>query len=105
MSYIEVIIESIILLLCPLTLHLLYTIYKKNLLVEEKDLGFEIAIISSLYFVLRFGTSCYNDYPIILFDIPLLICYYKRKISKGISSFKERNRKWMCGILKKTFFN
>ena len=84
MSYIEVIIESIILLLCPLTLHLLYTIYKKNLLVEEKDLGFEIAIISSLYFVLRFGTSCYNDYPIILFDIPLLICYYKRKMSLAV---------------------
>ncbi len=84
MSYIEVIIKSIIFLLCPLSLYLLYTIYKKNLLVEEKDLGFEVAIISSLYFVLRFGTSCYNDYPITLFDIPLLICYYKRKISLAI---------------------
>ena len=84
MSYIEVIIESIILLLCPLGLYLLYTIYKKNLSCDEKDLGFEVAIISSLYFVLRFGTCCYNDYPIILFDIPLLICYYKRKISLGI---------------------
>ena len=84
MSYIEVIIESIILLLCPLALYLLYTIYKKNLSCDEKDLGFEIAIISSLYFVLRYGTCCYNDYPIILFDIPLLICYYKRKISLGI---------------------
>ena len=84
MSYIEVIIESIILLLCPLALYLLYTIYKKNLSIEEKDLGFEIAIISSLYFVLRFGTCCYNDYPIILFDIPLLICYYKRKMSLAV---------------------
>ena len=84
MSYIEVIIESIILLLCPLALYLLYTIYKKNLSCDEKDLGFEIAIISSLYFVLRYGTCCYNDYPIILFDIPLLICYYKRKISLGV---------------------
>ncbi len=84
MSYIEVIIESIILLLCPLALYLLYTIYKKNLSIEEKDLGFEIAVISSLYFVLRYGTSCYNDYPIILFDIPLLICYYKRKISLAV---------------------
>ena len=84
MSYIEVIIESIILLLCPLALHLLYTIYKKNLSIEEKDLGFEIAIISSLYFVLRYGTCCYNDYPIILFDIPLLICYYKRKMSLAV---------------------
>ena len=84
MSYIEVIIESIILLLCPLALYLLYTIYKKNLSIEEKDLGFEIAIISSLYFVLRYGTCCYNDYPIILFDIPLLICYYKRKMSLAV---------------------
>ena len=84
MSYIEVIIESIILLLCPLVLYLLYTIYKKNLSIEEKDLGFEIAVISSLYFVLRYGTSCYNDYPIILFDIPLLICYYKRKMSLAV---------------------
>ena len=84
MSYIEVIIESIILLLCPLALCLLYTIYKKNLSCDEKDLGFEIAIISSLYFVLRYGTCCYNDYPIILFDIPLLICYYKRKMSLAV---------------------
>ncbi len=84
MSYIEVIIESIILLPCPLALYLLYTIYKKNLSCDEKDLGFEIAIISSLYFVLRYGTCCYNDYPIILFDIPLLICYYKRKMSLAV---------------------
>ena len=84
MLYIEVIIESIILLLCPLALYLLYTIYKKNLSCDEKDLGFEIAIISSLYFVLRYGTCCYNDYPIILFDIPLLICYYKRKMSLAV---------------------
>ncbi len=84
MSYIEVIIESIVLLLCPLGLYLLYTIYKKNLSCDEKDLGFEIAIISSLYLVLRYGTCCYNDYPIILFDIPLLICYYKRKMSLAV---------------------
>ena len=84
MSYIEVIVESIIFLLCPFALYLLYTIYKKNLSCDEKDLGFEIAVISSLYFVLRFGTNCYNAYPIILFDIPLLICYYKRKISLAV---------------------
>ena len=84
MSYIEVVIENIVFLLCPLSLYLLYTIYKKNLSIDEKDLGFEIAIISSLYFVLRFGTNCYNKYPIILFDIPLLICYYKRKIPLAV---------------------
>ena len=84
MSYIEIIVETTLLLLCPLSLHLLYTIYKKNLSCDEKDIGFEVAIISSLYFVLRFGICCYNDHPIILFDIPLLICYYKRKILLSI---------------------
>ncbi len=84
MSYIEVIIENVVFLLCPLALYLLYTIYKKNLSCDEKDLGFEIAIISSLYLVLRFGICCYGDYPIILFDIPLLICYYKRKMSLAV---------------------
>ena len=85
MSYIEVIVKSCIFLLCPLSIYLLYTIYKRNLSLEEKDLGFEIAIISSLYFLLRFDCAFYNGYPIILFDIPLLICYYKRKI--GLAFF------------------
>lgn len=84
MSYIEVIIKSIIFLLCPLLLYLLYTIYKKNLSLDEKDLGFELAILSSLYFVLRFSSNCYQDYPIILFDIPLLICYYKRRTALAV---------------------
>lgn len=79
MSYFEVILKSSIFLICPLSIYLLYTIYKRNLSIEEKDLGFEIAIISSLYLILRFGSSFYNGYPIILFDIPLLLCYYKRK--------------------------
>lgn len=79
MSYFEVILKSSIFLICPLSIYLLYTIYKRNLSIEEKDLGFEIAIISSLYLILRFGSSFYNGYPIILFDIPLLLFYYKRK--------------------------
>ena len=84
MSYFEIILENCIFLLCPLAIYLLYMIYRRNLSLEEKDLGFEIAIISSLYLILKFGTNIGSGYPIILFDIPLLICYYKRKISLAV---------------------
>ena len=84
MSYIEIIIKNVIFLLCPLSLYLLYTIYKKNLSLDEKDLGFEVAVISSLYFILRFSTKSYQSYPILLFDIPLLLCYYKKRTALAI---------------------
>lgn len=85
MSFIEVVIKSLVFLICPLAIYLLYTIYKRNMSIEEKDIAFELAIFSSLYLVLRYDCSFYNGYPIIIFDIPLLICYYKRKI--GLSIF------------------
>lgn len=85
MSFIEVIIKSLVFLICPLAIYLLYTIYKRNMSIEEKDIAFELAIFSSLYLVLRYDCSFYNGYPIIIFDIPLLICYYKRKV--GLSIF------------------
>lgn len=85
MSFIEVVIKSLVFLICPLAIYLLYTIYKRNMSIEEKDIAFELAILSSLYLVLRYDCSFYNGYPIIIFDIPLLICYYKRKI--GLSIF------------------
>lgn len=85
MSFIEAVIKSLVFLICPLAIYMLYTIYKRNMSSEEKDIAFELAIVSSLYLVLRYDCSFHNGYPIILFDIPLLICYYKRKI--GLSIF------------------
>ena len=66
-------------------IYMLYTIYKRNMSIEEKDIAFELSIFSSLYLILRYDCSFYKGYPIIIFDIPLLICYYKRKI--GLSIF------------------
>ena len=85
MSFIEVIIKSLVFLICPLAIYLLYTIYKRNMSIEEKDIAFELSVFSSLYLILRYDCSFYKGYPIIIFDIPLLICYYKRKI--GLSVF------------------
>ena len=84
MSYFEILLENCIFLLCPLSIYLLYMIYRRNLSIEEKDLSLELALISSLYLVLKFGTTKEAGYPIMLFDIPLLICYYKRKIPLAV---------------------
>ena len=59
-------------------------IYRRNLSIEEKDLSLELALISSLYLILKFGTTKEAGYPIMLFDIPLLISYYKRKTSLAV---------------------
>lgn len=48
---------------------------------ETGDLAFEIAILSSLYFILRFGLPLHHKYPTMLFDIPLLLCYCKKRPS------------------------
>ncbi len=84
MSYFEILLENCIFLLCPLSIYLLYMIYRRNLSIEEKDLSLELALISSLYLVLKFGTTKEAGYSIMLFDIPLLISYYKRKIPLAI---------------------
>ena len=92
MSFIEVIIKSLVFLICPLAIYMLYTIYKRNMSIEEKDIAFELSVFSSLYLILRYDCSFYKGYPIIIFDIPLLICYYKRKI--GFYPKIEPLQKW-----------
>ena len=79
MTYLEIIINNCIFLLFPLAAYLLYIIYKKNLNDEEGKVTLEIAIISSLYFVLRYGMAFSDCCPTMLFDIPLLICYFKKR--------------------------
>ncbi len=85
MTYIEIILNNCIYLLCPIALYLLCTMYQKNLDKEYTSLALEIAIISSLYFLLRYGLPLHRNYPTMLFDVPLLLCYLKRKT--GFSLF------------------
>ena len=79
MTYIEIILNNCIYLFCPLSIYLLYTIYNRNIDKETGDLAFEIAILSSLYFILRFGLPLHEKYPTMMYDIPLLLCYCKKR--------------------------
>ena len=83
MSYLEIIVNNCIYLLCPLALYLIYTTYQKNVDQEKNSMMFEIATISSLYFLLRYGMSFHGRLGAMLFDIPLLLCFFKQR--KGFS--------------------
>lgn len=84
MSYLEIILNNCIYLLCPISLYLIYITYRKNIQQEENTLAFEIAITSSLYFILRYGLPLHHHYPTMLFDIPLLLAFSKKKTELSV---------------------
>ncbi len=87
MYIIEDIILNLIFILFPLTLYLIYKIYINNMDLEEKTLLLEAALFSSLYLSIKFGITINLIFPMILFNIPLMISYYKkRRIAQGIIS-------------------
>lgn len=84
MSYLEIILNNCIYLLCPISLYLIYIAYRKNIQHEENTLAFEMALTSSLYFILRYGLPLHHNYPTMLFDIPLLLAFSKKKTELSI---------------------
>lgn len=84
MSYLEIILNNCIYLLCPISLYLIYITYRKNIQQEENTLAFEIAVTSSLYFILSYGLPLHHHYPTMLFDIPLLLAFSKKKTELSI---------------------
>ena len=84
MSYLEIILNNCIYLLCPISLYLIYITYRKNIQHEENNLAFEMALTSSLYFILRCGLPLHHNYPTMLFDIPLLLAFSKKKTELSI---------------------
>ena len=78
MNYLEAITINLIFLLFPLFLYLLYIAYQQNLNKKENKLFLSIALVSSLYFIIRYGTLKINStYLSVLYNIPLLISYVK----------------------------
>jgi len=84
MSYLEIILNNCIYLLCPISLYLIYITYRKNIQQEENTLAFEMALTSSIYFILRYGLPLHHNYPTMLFDIPLLLAFSKKKTELSI---------------------
>ena len=84
----ETIIVNTIFLLFPLAIYLVYIAYIRNMDLEEKTIFFDLAIFSSIYFIIRYGVDFDYIIPLVLLNIPLLICYLKKNnLSAVILSF------------------
>ncbi len=68
----------------PIMIYLVYFANAKNLDVKEKNIYFEISMISSTYLLLRNLNINNYIYVIVIVNIPLLITYLKRRLNVSI---------------------
>lgn len=87
MKMFEGLFLNCIYLLFPLSIYLIATAYVKSMDNKTKNIFLDIALFSCIYFLFRYGFRIFSIYPMILFNIPLLIGYLKnRKITSILIS-------------------
>ena len=81
MSFFDTILLNTICIMFPLLVYLIYLAYLNNSnenLKFESTL-FEIALVTSLFFTIKLTGNRYNNYTIILLNIPILFSYLRGK--------------------------
>ncbi len=87
MNLFEVMLFNCILIVFPLMLYIFYTIYATTLNFKKNNLFLDCALFSSCYLLIKYGILEFNEIPLLIFDIPLLMAYFKqKKISIAILS-------------------
>ena len=71
------ILFNVIILLFPLLVNLFYCTYNNNINKEQNKLYLDVSLLSSLYLLLIFNKG--NNELIILFNIPLIFSFIKRR--------------------------
>ena len=80
MNYVEGMIIDVIFLLFPLLLYVFYIASRQNYNKKEDSLFFCMAVITSLYLLMRFGVIQADNINLsVLFSIPLLLSYVKKQ--------------------------
>ena len=76
--YENILLDSID-IISPILMYLFFVAYNKNVDRDESGIILEICLITSCYFVIRFGHTMMYIKPVLLVNIPLLIAYYNKK--------------------------
>lgn len=66
-------------LLFPLSIYIIFIAYFRNQDRNSNEIFLVIALYSSIYLLMKFGSDRIFIYPMILFNVPLLVAYLKRK--------------------------
>ena len=77
MEVIEKVILDVMCLFFPLAIYIIGIAYFRNQDCKKKEIFLEIALYSSVYLLIKFGSSITLIYPLILLNVPLLISYLK----------------------------
>ena len=78
------IILNTILIIFPILLYFALSIYKEELSKKYNNLLLNIALITSIYLCLRFGTISSNNKILLFCNIPIIIAFIKKKGSLAI---------------------
>ena len=65
-------------LLFPLSIYIIFIAYFRNQDKHSEDIFLVIALYSSIYLLMKFGSDRIFIYPMILFNVPLLVAYLKK---------------------------
>lgn len=79
MNLFEVIILDILLIVFPILCYIVYMFFSKTFNQKRNELVLDVALISSVYLSLRYGYMIYEDIPLVLFDIPFIIAFIKKR--------------------------
>ena len=81
MSFFDTFMYITVAILFPLLIYLVFSAYKNNVNsnLELDNAIFEILLLTTLFFIIKINTNNYNEYTILLINIPLLFSYIKGK--------------------------
>lgn len=87
MEIFNLVLLNSILLLFPLIMYLFYVAHNRNIKKRENDLILGLALFSSMYLLIKFGTGYSSEEIVLLINIPIIIGYIKnRKLEAVILS-------------------
>lgn len=78
------IILDVILVIFPILLYLVLSIYKDNISYKYNNLLLNLSLILSLYLCLRFGIETANNKVLLFCNIPIIIAFIKKKQTLAI---------------------
>lgn len=79
MNLYESLFLNMLFILFPLLVYLFYIVYNQNIGKKENDLYLDFALVTSLYLSLRFGVGLYERSILLIFNVPLVVAYVKKR--------------------------
>ena len=76
MNLFEIMLLDCILIIFPVMIYLFYKVYSNTLNFKKNNLMLDCALFSSYYLLIKYGMLEYNNIPLLIFDISLLIASF-----------------------------